>query len=417
MKGSKIYSFFSKFISGLIFFIFLFTVGPSVDAMDIHGGFSSSFSYFVLNNDSLLADNQANLSTFIGGNLYFQSRDRDLIQYYLDLSFEGSYAGSKNPSTSRIKLAPVDLGVNQLYVMVPFSHRSFVYLGKKLKEFGVANFFNISNQISPKYMTDYDFSRKAPGLIEWHRIHSFNFTYGLMLNFQDARRWDETQLTTFFDSRWQDLSVEGYLYYQPDQKDHALALNSIYQWGDYQFYIESILKGKAEQWILSDDLSASLKRRALEDYLNLVLGTSVSFDDFEVSLEYLYRHEGLDQQEQEEFINYLGSVPLDVRMGTIGDYYSANALLQNYLAFSFSMSPFLVNDLSFDLSTLLSFQPEIDRFEDYASYRITTKLGYALTQNLGINLGYRYQGGGEWGEYSRLQSQRSLYSFSIAYAF
>lgn len=384
--------------------------------MDIHGNFSSSFSYFASNKDSLLADGEANLSAFLGGNLYFQNRDRDLLQYYLDLSFEGSYSGSKNPLTSRIALAPVDLGVNQLYVMVPFSHRSFVYLGKKLKEFGVSNFFNISNQISPKYLTDYDFSRKAPGLIEWHRIHSFNFTYGLMLNFQDARRWDETQLTAFFDSRWQDLSVEGYLYYEPDQ-DYAFALNSIYQWGDYQFYVESMIKGEAEQWILSDDVSAPLKRRDLEDYLNLVLGTSVSFDDFEVSIEYLYRHEGLDKKEQEEFINYLGSLPLDVRSEKVSDYYSANALLKNYLGFSFSMSSFLVNDLSFDLSTLISFQPEIDRFEDFASYRINTILGYPLTQNLGINLGYRYQGGGELGEYSRLQSHSNVCTFSLAYAF
>lgn len=417
MKGFKKISFFCKFIWGFVFFSFLLLTVPSVDAMDIYGNFSSNFSYFDYNKDSLLPDSGENLSNFIGGNLYFQSRDRDLLQYYLDLSFEGSYSGDKDPSTSQDIVAPVDLGVNQLYVMVPFSNRSFAYMGKKVKEFGVSKYFNISNQISPKFMTGFDFSRNAPGLIEWHRIHSFDFTYGLMVNFQDAKKWKETQLSAFFDSRRQNLNVEGYLYSEPDQDDYAFALNSIYQWDDCQFYLESIFKGKAEQWVLDDDVSASLRRRDLEDYLNLVFGTLVSFDDIEVSLEYLYRQEGFDRKEQKEFINYMKNLSLDECEKIIAEYYSANALLKNYLGLNFSLNPFWVDDLSFGLSTLISFQPESDQFEDYASYRVNTNLGYSLTQNLGIEFDYNYLSGGDLGEYSRLKSHSNALTLSLDYAF
>ncbi|HEX3045093.1 MAG TPA: hypothetical protein VHY08_10080, partial [Bacillota bacterium] len=228
-----------------------------------------------------------NLGTAISGDLYFQTRDENQFQYYLDLKMDGSFV---NSSTA---IAPVSLSVNQLYALIPFSEESYLYFGKKMKEIGVSNFFNVSNRISPKFLSNYIYSRKALGLVELDELPSDKFNYGLILSFQDAENWDEIQHTVYTNNRIGNFNMENYLYFQKND-DRFWGLDLSYQVGIHQFYLESVLKKHAEQKIITgntgtlDDFSV----RDTENVPATVLGWSVSKDNFSSAVEYMYRDEG-----------------------------------------------------------------------------------------------------------------------------
>jgi hypothetical protein len=303
-------------------------------------------------------------------------------------------------------IAPVSLSVNQCFLQVPFSGRSFLYGGKKMKETGVSQFFNISNRISPKFLSGFNYERNAPGFIEANFIYSDQLTQGLLLYFREAKNWDQISAAVYTEYNFGNFYVDGYLYYEELEKPFV-GVNLSYQQGFYQFYLESIWKDCSKQVIVVGDTVA---RRDQKGTLSFVGGVSFVKDKWSLVLEYLHRQEGCNSEEQRDFIDYFcrqeqgGEVP-----------YSCYALLRNYLAVSctYSIHP----ELKLGLSTILSFQPVGSNFKEYAAYEFSSNLRYMLNQNCWVTFYGQYLTGGEYGEFNNLSPIRQTIGLALSYMF
>lgn len=390
-----------------ILFTGLYSSSVLAEGFDIYGNFTTVFSYDKLNPDSLVA--VPNLGTFLGGNLYFQKKDENQFQYLLDLKFNGSLVNSQAES------APVNFMVNQLYILVPFSDKTFLYCGKKMKEVGVSNFFNVSNLISPKFLANYSFVRNGVGLVELDRIQSDAFSYGFIANFQNAASWEEVQGVAFTDIRFGNFYLENYLYLQKGT-GYSLGLDLTYQVGKYQLYMESLLKGRAQQRIVSGSSGNPDDDFIIREGQNapaVVLGGSITVDNFMAALEYLYNQNGYNAAEQADFIDYFRNYPSVTSQ--IYNYYSRCAFTQNYLGLKLSWANFMEKEITLGLTTLVSLQPGIS-FQEGTSYEVSTNLEYAFNQNLGFMFYLTYRNGGNNGEFNRLYSDLGL-SLLMNYSF
>jgi hypothetical protein len=143
--------------------------------------------------------------------------------------------------------SPIDV-----YLFIKSKNQLIIY--KKYKEIGVSNCFNISNRISPKFYnySSYSYSENVSGIIELDILKSGSFSYGFIMSFADARNWGELQATAFINYGIGDFNIEEYFYTEKFH-NYFLGSNLTYQLGKYQFYIESIFKGKAEQKVISAD--------------------------------------------------------------------------------------------------------------------------------------------------------------------
>lgn len=380
-----------------ILFIGLYSGSVLAEGLDIYGNFTTVFSYD--KNPNALMTNPN--FTFLGGNLYMQKKDENQFQYLLDLKFNGSLVNSE------AETAPVDLTVNQLYILVPFSDKTFLYCGKKMKEIGVSNFFNVSNLISPKFLVNNSFTRNGVGLVELDRIESDAFSYGFIANFQNAKNWEEVQGVAFTDVRWGNFYLEDYLYLQ-QSTGCSLGLDATYQMGKYQLYMESVLKGKAQQQVVSGNTGTPGIDFTTREGLNspaVVLGGSITVDNFVAALEYLYNQNGYDATEQANFIDYFRNYPLVA--SDIRKYYSRCAFTQNYLGLKLSWANFMEKQMTLGLATLVSLQPG-SRFQENTSYEVSTNLEYIFNQNLDLNFYLTYRNGGDKGEFNRFYSDLGL---------
>ena len=386
-------------------FIGLFSRAVLAEGMDVYGTFTTDGAYSKLNPYSLTA-NAADLNTYLGGDLYFQKKDENQIQYLMDLRLDGSLVDSQ----------PFTLTVNQLYVMVPFSDQTFLYCGKKIKEIGVSNFFNVSNLLSPKYLFNNSYTRDGTGLLELDRIQSDVFSYGLITNFQNAANWDQVQGVVFTDARFGNFYLEDYLYLQ-ESAGSSLGLDATYQMGKYQLYLESILKSWASRQVVLGNSGVPVDDFSVQELQNcpaVVLGGSITVDNFMAALEYFYNGNGYDASEQAAFMDYFKQFPNQA--ANINNYYNRCTFTQNYLGLTLSQANFLNKKvLTFNLSTLVSFQPGGDYQAD-TSYEVTTNLDYTFKQNLDFNFYLTYRNGGNYGEFNRLYSDLVL-SLLINYNF
>lgn len=383
--------------------------------IEISGKVASSVSYNNLYYDSLLADpiNHSNLLTSLTGDLYFQYINEDQFQYFLDLKFDGSLV---NTQTS---IAPVNLLVNQLYIIIPFSDNVFLSVGKKYKEIGVSSSFNISNRISPKFYnySSYSYSENVPGIIEVDILKSSAFSYGFIMNFKNAQNWDDIQASVFTNYNSGNFNIEEYLYFEKFQ-DYFIGSNLTYQLGKYQLYTESIVKGRAEQKVITQDTgnpTNDFQVQNLRNSIGIVFGGSISINNTIASLEYMYNGEGYDGIEQAVFINYFQKYP--ALLSQINSFYSRCAFAKNYLAFNISTADFFHQDLTLKISTIASFPPGTDNFGDYASYELIGGLEYSFKQNVVLKSYLSYRTGGAKSEFQNFYPNNLGCFLSINYTF
>ena len=388
-------------------FAAIFLSAQPAAGMDIYGDFFTSLNYGGENKGYLGPSPAGNLGTYLGGNLYFSHMDRQFYQYVLDLRLEGSLADAGE------QIAPVNLRINQLFLQAPLSSYSFLYCGKKIKETGVSRFFNISNRISPKFLAGFDYQRNAPGFVEVNFIRSHQLANGFILYFRGAKDWDKVSAAAYTDFSQGNFNADGYFYYE-ELEDPFIGVNLSYQRGVCQFYLESIWKNRAEQFVPVGDTGNPAVDFVVRDRNSLfavVLGASLTKDDWNFSLEYLHRQEGYDRREQKDFIDYLKAY------GPEGVCYTRCALLQNYLAVSWSRGSFLHPDLTVGLSGIFSFQPVREEFSQYVSWELSGSVRYMLAQNCGITLHGRYTGGGEYGEFNNLSPEQYSVALVLSYQF
>lgn len=347
----------------------------------------------------------SNLGTNLQGNLYFSSIDKDLFHYLLALDLEGSLTGP----------AKVSVGVDQFYIQMPLSQRSFLYGGKKRKEKGISHFFNVANRISPQYLSDYEYERSAPGFIEAAFIHSHVLSHSYMLYFQDANRWEEVSAAAFVDLCLRRLTLDGFFYLEK-LSDPMAGFSLSYQKGVFQYYMEALWKREAEQMIIAENSPAGPGELALRDQKNpvsAIFGIKTIRDDWSFVLEFLHRQEGCNYEEQKTFIEYIKN---SGQTGSSNNHLPHN-LLRNYLGVSFSMNSIKDSRLSAESVAIFSFQPDVTRFRDYASWQVLTQIGYEITQNSVLSFHIQTIEGGKYGEFNNLIPQKKSYALMLKHYF
>jgi|SRR5690554_488133 len=359
--------------------------------VEIYGDFSVSLNLDKANKEFIGAPPGGDLGAYLGGNLYLSAVNEENYQYLLDLEIIGSMDEISGEP-------PLGLSVNQLYVQIPLTSYNYLYCGRKIKEIGVSNFFNLSNRISPRYLTGYKYERNVtPGFLELNSIVTPNRAHGLIMYFREVKNWDELNLATYIDYHQGNFSGDGYFYYE-NLNDPYLGLNLSYQWGLYQFYLESIWKGKTEQTLLIDetgDRSTDFLAVERKNMLSLVIGVSLSHDNWDLLLEYLRWQDGYNLAEQRKFIDYIKAYKTDY-------YYKPYAFSKNYLAISWSLDSFLHPDLTLALSGVASFQSLSGGLSSFSSWEFSTNLRYMLSQNSEITFHASCLTGGEYGEFNNL---------------
>jgi hypothetical protein len=374
------------------------------DGLDIYGNSTTLVSYSQLNPAPLIPT--TDWYTYLEGDIFFQKKDENQFQYLMDLKFNGDRVNSQTETA---------LTVNQLYMLVPFSDKTYLYFGKKTKEIGVCNFFNVCNLISPKYLVNYSYTRDGVDLIELDQIHSDQFSYGLILDSQNIMDGDEVQGVVFTDARFGNFNLEDYLYFQKSIEG-SLGLAATYQLGKYQFYTESIWKSKATHRVITGNSGTHAQdftANKVQNTFAVVLGGSITINNFMAALEYLYNRNGYNAGEQEAFIDYFDKFPSAASQ--IKNDYNEGAFNQNYLGFKLNQKAFLISELTFGVSDLVSLQPG-NHLQDDSSSEISTNLDYTLNQNLDFIFYLTYRHGGNTGEFNRLDSNREL-AFVINYCF
>lgn len=394
---------FCLFLSVLCIFIL---PTRAMAAVEIYGDFSVSLNLDKENKEFIGNPPEGDLGTYLGGNLYLSAVNEANYQYLLDLEIMGSMDEIHGNS-------PLGISVNQLFAQIPLADYNYLYCGRKIKEIGVSKFFNLSNRISPRYHTGYKYKRNVtPGFLELNSIVTPNRAHGLIVYFREAKNWDELNLATYVDYHRGNFSGDGYFYYEK-LNDPYLGLNLSYQWGLYQFYLESIWKGKTEQTLLTDETgeqSTNFLSVERKNILSLVIGVSLSHDDWDLTLEYLRWQEGYNHTEQRKFIDYIKTYKTDVP-------YEPYAFSKNYLAISWALDSFFHPDLSLELSGVTSFQSLSEKLSSFNSWEFSTNLRYMLNQNSGITLHIKHLAGGKYGEFNNLSATSPSIALVLTHLF
>ncbi len=379
---------FCLFLSILCVFIL---PTKAMATVEIYGDYSVSLNLDQENKEYIGNPPEGDLGAYLGGNLYLSVVNEENYQYLLDLEIIGSMDEIHGEP-------PLGISVNQLFLQIPLANYNYLYCGRKIKEIGVSKFFNLSNRISPRYLTGYKYERNVtPGFLELNSIVTPNRAHGFIVYFRETKNWDELNLATYIDYHQGNFSGDGYFYFEK-LNDPYLGLNLSYQWGFYQFYLESIWKGKTEKTLLAGetgDLSNDFLTVERKNMLSMVAGVSISHDDWDFVLEYLRWQEGYNEAEQRQFIDYIKAYKTDV-------YYKPYAFSKNYLAISWSLDPFFHPDLSFEFTGVTSFQSLSKRLSSFTSWEFSTNLRYMLSQNLGITFYLQCLTGGKYGEFNNL---------------
>lgn len=394
----------------IVILISAFPWNVSAASTDIYGDLSTYYDYNRQNDNSLATPYGYNDLNSVG-DLYLHTITSDQVQFFLDLKLTGCYIDSP------FIQAPMDLTVNQLYLMTPvYQDKAFLYWGEKYKEIGVSYFFNISNRISPKYLNGFNYTWNPVYLTELDVLSSDTLSYGYIRSFEGPNNLSDVLNTEFVDTRLGNLNLEGYLY--EDSANQCLGLDATYQINKYQLYLESIVKQKAEQKIITGntgDPAVDFQPRDLNGALDFVVGYSVSNGNFSAAVEYMYRNEGYDAGEQDAFIDYLKDHPAAAALMDESDF-SSDAFSKNYLGINISQAAFLVNDLSLNLAMVVSGQTDVAAYWKYMGYKMVCSLAYSLTQNLKLTINQACFFGGESSEY-RLEPDNYICSFEMDYSF
>lgn len=393
----------------LFFFIFLTVIVPSATTVaetNIYGETGVALGY--MSNSNLITvetEKETNLTADLWGTLYFSAMDHHLNHCLLALNLEGNLAASLAEEDD-----PVSIGVDQFYLQIPLFQDAFLYCGKKQKEKGISRFFNVSNRISPKYLVNYEVTRTAPGLVELDFIHSPALSHSYILYFPETNRWEETNIAAFMDFSGQRWTADVFCYLEKLSAPLA-GFSLSYQHKAWQYYVETIWKRKADQYILRQNGVEELGLRKMDDPLAAVFGLKLTQENWCFTMEFLHRREGYNSEEQRTFIDYI-KTDAGREVGFVN-----HDLLRNYLGISFSIDSILDSRFSAETKAICSFQPDTFCFHQYVSWQMLTQITYEITQNSLLSFFIEHAAGGKYGEFNNVYPFGQLFALIVQYYF
>lgn len=356
---------------------------------------------FKTTNPTLASD----LWTYTTGDLFLRgSEDNSLLQFLLDYKFEGSL----NDNFNSYAHTPAGY-LNQYYVVVPLSDKTFLYCGQKYKHIGVAKLFSISNR--------YERAGYPTKLVEVDILNSDSFDYGFIANFKGASQWSQVQWSGFADYTHQNFNMQTYGFIE-GTRGYSLVADLAYQAGKIQFYGEALWMSQADQRVAnlnpSDPGGDSLDYRDRNSATKMLAGIMMNQNNYTITLEYMRNNEAYNPQERDDFIDYLSRHPGLHQYYT--DYFSYN-WARNYVGLSLYLPKLLGNDEWSLTSSFIASAPDGGNHSEYISYQAYLNASYNILQNLTANFAITHRFGGDKGEYLNLYEDTTRYQMSLFFSF
>lgn len=319
----------------LILIIFTLRVISHAKEHSISGDVGYNFFYLDGIEDNYKSD--VNASTFI---TYYTD---DYFSIVSEIEAIGSLKVIKEAEMNNI--APIELSMSQLYMNF-FIDDLIFYIGKKAKRVGSANWFNISNRISPTYSSFGSTNNSALGMVDIEFMKFSNLNMGLVAYFNNSENWENISIAPNLSLSLINLDMDVFIYFE-ELDNVVTTFNISSQLGRFHIFFE----GK------------------VEDYtdIDLVLGTTYLSDIFSITGELLYGEDNL------------------------------------YGVLRFSRSNLIIDNLSISITSLNSIPDSTEDFFDYYSMDATLSLSYLYKDLLFTGYLGRYFGGDE-SEYILLDS-------------
>ena len=377
---------FYKYFAAL--FIFLITIPVSAqNNKKINFSFFAYNGYMAKNYDFVMKSNKKwnDYISGMGGQLTLLGGGFAKTQFEMDLRYVTTFS---NPNVSYFTL-------RQLYIQVPFTDYVFLTIGKREKKFGLAEFHNFSNRISPKinvlgHMEK--LQRQAPGLIQLDWIASSDISTAVFLWSNPSQKWKYANIGALTELQFNNFYSGIYFYYER-LKFWLVGFNISQQMSSLRLYSEGIVKEHDEQYYAQ---LFNFKNKGIQ--LSISTGIDYEWKYYSATLEYAFRSEGFNGSERSKIENLVKNT------GNILGY-NQNYYGKDYLGFNFGASRFFSPKLGFNISNLISLDSLGGQLEIGLSYLHREKVAF------GIDAVYNYgKKNSEYMLYSPYQFQTTVFA-------
>lgn len=239
---------------------------------------------------------QGDLDSFMATDLYINFRQDERYDFLVDLRLaidDPSAVGS-----------PASIALTQCYFMIPFNVGQ-LYAGKRYREIGWSNFFNVVNRISPRSFSSLDFRGDPPAQLELC-LSLYPFSFTALGWFEDAKDWQDVHWLASAAYLSGGISAELGAYLRAGEDLHGYA-SANYATGPLSFFIDGIIDDKAEQKIAAFDGYYSFLEPEDGVSWSLVAGIGYGSGAHSVKLEYLHRSQGYDAGQAVTFVSWVDS--------------------------------------------------------------------------------------------------------------
>ncbi len=229
---------------------------------------------------------------------------------------------------------------------MPLTDYSFLTIGKREMELGLASFHNFSNRISPKERTLGELERLeryGPGLIQLDWIILQYISVGGFLWSPEAKKWKDINIGKQIEIETSSIYSGIYFYYEK-LRNFSIGFNISKQTDIFRIYIEGIFKSRSEQYF-SEMLKLGKKKR---NQLSASFGLAHEGKYHWALVDYAFRSEGFTGIETDSIKSFVKRDSKAI-LGYNKDYFA-----RDYIGISVGTSQFIFVNLRASLSNLIS---------------------------------------------------------------
>jgi len=385
---------------------------PGLAAQTFYGDLALGLGWRQLNGDYVPPAPEGDLTGYLSADLYAEFREDDAYSFLAAVRMEGPM-GSGLDATGNPAPSPLALSVVQCYLNLPFDPWA-LSVGKRYREIGWTELFNVANLVTPRAFDAYDYRRNPPAQLDLGVALGTVWLSGLAW-FTDAASWEDVSWLLSAQVVDGALAAEAGVYATATGDWHAYASGRA-NLGALSLVAEGILDGQAVQDRVASFSETSVDYASPPDGLaySVVLGLALETGGQDIQLEYLHRSQGYTDAEADTFIDAARTLTDPAVLASHLSHYSRFAFRKDYLGFSWAWHSFLHPDLTLGMDAALSLPDIWAAAADWGglSCLLSAGLDWQVIQAFVLSLDAGWTLGGSFGEFSSFTAERALVTLS-----
>jgi len=382
---------------------------PGLAAQTFYGDLALGLGWRQLNGDYVPPAPAGDLTGYLSADLYAEFREDDAYSFLAAVRMEGPM-GSGLDATGNPASSPLALSVVQCYLNLPFDPWA-LSVGKRYREIGWTELFNVANLVTPRAFDAYDYRRNPPAQLDLGVALGTVWLSGLAW-FTDAASWEDVSWLLSAQVVDGAVAAEAGVYATATGDWHVYASGRA-NLGALSLVAEGILDGQAVQDRVASFSETSVDYASPPDGLaySMVLGLALETGGQDIQLEYLHRSQGYTDAEADTFIDAARTVS---DPSLLLSHYSRFAFRKDYLGLSWAWHSFLHPDLTLGMDAALSLPDIWAAAADWGglSCLLSAGLDWQVIQAFVLSLDAGWTLGGTFGEFSSFTAERALVTLS-----